>query len=383
MGIEGLKGNNSLIKKFPNCLIKIKCSELRNKRIAVDVMWMARACRSTANNEVLAETDLRTDKISELKITKLWLRRFAEFITDMYSHEILPVFVFDGKPPIEKTETLKKRREDEKSKREKIFECEEKLFGYWNATSVLEIAPNNIIEEYTKLLKNNSNIPRGDFDILKQVFKYFGCPYIQAPSEAEKLCSSMVIDGLVTAIYTTDTDVLAHGAPLMFNNYNRYEKTFEGIRVDVIREECELHHDEFIEFCILSGCDYNDGVKGIGPVSALKLIKKYKCIELIKDSKITDLSLIKAELCRSLFKYEPAKDMCNFDFDKLTIDMSFLNEGIDFLQHYELDKYLEMLTKNSSNLSFKNEDPQNRTLGIKKVIKYVPIRIEDGIVYVN
>ena len=42
-----------------------------------------------------------------------------------------------------------------------------------------------------------------------------------------------------------------------------------------------LTHDEFVDLCILLGCDYCDSIKGIGPVSALKLIREHKNIETI------------------------------------------------------------------------------------------------------
>lgn len=38
---------------------------------------------------------------------------------------------------------------------------------------------------------------------------------------------------------------------------------------------------KFIDLCILLGCDYCDTIKGIGPKTALKLIKEYKSIENI------------------------------------------------------------------------------------------------------
>lgn len=39
--------------------------------------------------------------------------------------------------------------------------------------------------------------------------------------------------------------------------------------------------DEFIDFCILCGCDYCDTIKGIGSKTAYNLIKEYNCIENI------------------------------------------------------------------------------------------------------
>jgi len=38
---------------------------------------------------------------------------------------------------------------------------------------------------------------------------------------------------------------------------------------------------QFIDLCILLGCDYCDSIKGIGPKKAVDLIKEHKNIETI------------------------------------------------------------------------------------------------------
>ena len=53
------------------------------------------------------------------------------------------------------------------------------------------------------------------------------------------------------------------------------------IHLDRILAELELSMDEFIDLCILLGCDYCDSIKGIGPHRALTLIKEHKSIEKI------------------------------------------------------------------------------------------------------
>jgi flap endonuclease-1 len=37
----------------------------------------------------------------------------------------------------------------------------------------------------------------------------------------------------------------------------------------------QFTYDEFIDFCILSGCDYTTRIKNIGVVTAYKFIKNY------------------------------------------------------------------------------------------------------------
>ena len=52
---------------------------------------------------------------------------------------------------------------------------------------------------------------------------------------------------------------------------------------------------QFIDLCILLGCDYCDSLRGIGPKRAVELIKQHKTIEAaVKaiDTKVADISYV-------------------------------------------------------------------------------------------
>jgi len=51
-----------------------------------------------------------------------------------------------------------------------------------------------------------------------------------------------------------------------------------------VLEELELTMDQFIDLCILCGCDYCDSIKGIGGQTALKLIRQHGSIESIMEN---------------------------------------------------------------------------------------------------
>jgi len=40
-----------------------------------------------------------------------------------------------------------------------------------------------------------------------------------------------------------------------------------------------LTFEQFVDLCILCGCDYCSSIKGIGPKTALKLIRQYQNLE--------------------------------------------------------------------------------------------------------
>ena len=50
---------------------------------------------------------------------------------------------------------------------------------------------------------------------------------------------------------------------------------------DKILDGFEMDKDQFIDLCILLGCDYCDKIRGVGPKNAIKLIQEHKSIEKI------------------------------------------------------------------------------------------------------
>jgi 5'-3' exonuclease len=51
------------------------------------------------------------------------------------------------------------------------------------------------------------------------------------------------------------------------------------ISFDKVLEGLKLNINEFVDLCILLGCDYCDTIKGIGPKRAWELIEQYRSIE--------------------------------------------------------------------------------------------------------
>lgn len=49
----------------------------------------------------------------------------------------------------------------------------------------------------------------------------------------------------------------------------------------MLLESFEMTMDEFIDLCILCGCDYTKNIGGIGPVKAFKFIKDHGTIEKV------------------------------------------------------------------------------------------------------
>lgn len=160
-------------------------------------------------------------------------------------HGIKPVFVFDGKPPGEKKAVLEKRAQ-----------TAGRNYSNWTGTASSQT------KECLQLLR------------------YLGVPVIQAPGDAEALCAQLVREGTVHAVASEDMDTLPFGANILIRQLNA-KKDSEVIEYSLpkLLEKLQIGHKEFVDLCILLGCDYCEKIPGLGPKRALTLIQKHRTIE--------------------------------------------------------------------------------------------------------
>lgn len=73
-------------------------------------------------------------------------------------------------------------------------------------------------------------------------------------------------------------DTLTFSAPILYRHltFSEARKTpISEINLEKALEGLEMDMSQFIDLCILLGCDYLEPIKGVGPKSALKLIREY------------------------------------------------------------------------------------------------------------
>lgn len=188
---------------------------------------------------------------------------FFSRIIYMVKNGIQPVFVFDGKPPALKRKELDRR----KSKRVKIQQNLDKQAGRNE-------------NKRRRLLTVTEKYREGVITLLR----YMGIPYINAPSEAEAQCAALAIANKIDGVATEDMDALPFGTPILYRNmtYSKQRQQYiEEYNLNQILTGLNLTLNEFIDMCILMGCDYCTNIKGIGPATALALIRKHKTIEKV------------------------------------------------------------------------------------------------------
>ncbi|XP_078738267.1 flap endonuclease 1 isoform X2 [Lampetra fluviatilis] len=186
----------------------------------------------------------------------------------MIENGIKPVYVFDGKPPQLKSGELAKRAE-------RRVEAEKQLVAAEEAGEV---------ENVGKFSKRLVRVTRQHNDECKRLLRLMGVPYVEAPCEAEASCAALVKAGKVFATATEDMDGLTFGTGVLLRHLTASEAKklpIQEFHFTKLLEEIKLSHDEFIDLCILLGCDYCETIRGIGPKRAIELVRQYKRIEAI------------------------------------------------------------------------------------------------------
>lgn len=300
MGILDI--NPTLEKADPNIRKPVNAEKFYGTRIYVDAYRWLYANMSIAHKSVIMETDVLREEPNRKKSFKLLIQIFLDFYLKWVSLKMYPVIGFDGKSAPEKCSAHKKRNKAKLATQEKIDAFKEKL-----KTQDLLTMPDP--REYKKLLAQKNWVSKDEIAEFKELVKNLGIPYLVATGEAEKLGSSLVIEGKCSTIFTTDTDPLAYGSPSMIQDLRSESTSASGplfniteTRLDDCYRVLGIGRDKFVDFCILLGCDYNDRIFGYGPVKALKLIKDHGSIEKIREAGI-DISSLNFEFCRKEFSY--------------------------------------------------------------------------------
>eukprot|EP00890_Picochlorum_soloecismus_P000794 jgi/Picsp_1/1715/NSC_05189-R1_rad2 family len=263
MGIQGL--TKLLSDQAPGALREQKFENYFGRKIAVDA--------SMHIYSFLVVVGRMGDQLLTTETGEITSHLVGMFFrtTRMLEAGIKPIFVFEGKPPTMKQDELMKRS----ARRE-------------GASSELEAAKEAGDQAgIEKFSKRTIRVTKEHNDDCKKLLTLMGIPVIEAPSEAEAQCAQLCKDGEVYAISTEDMDSLTFGTPLLL----RHLMAPAAQKVAVtefdhtkVLQELELTEDQFIDLCILCGCDYTDKIAGIGPVRALSLIQKHKSIEKVLEN---------------------------------------------------------------------------------------------------
>ncbi|KAI9814302.1 MAG: Elongation of fatty acids protein 2 [Thelocarpon impressellum] len=184
---------------------------------------------------------------------------------------IKPLYVFDGAPPKLKSGELAKRFQRKSEASEAHEEAKE----------------TGTAEEVEKFSRRTVRVTKEHNAECKKLLKLMGVPYIDAPTEAEAQCAVLARAGKVYAAASEDMDTLCFDAPILLRHLTFSEQRKEPIQeihLDRVLAGLAMDKAQFIDLCILLGCDYVDPIPKVGPNTALKLIREHKTLEGVVES---------------------------------------------------------------------------------------------------
>ncbi len=212
------------------------------------------------------------------------------------------VYVFDGKPPELKAEEIERRSAQRREAKDQ----------YLKALQAGETAQARKYAEASTVLRRDMVADS------KQLLDAMGIPYVDAPSEGEAQASVMAAEGSVNAVASQDHDSIIFGAPVLVRNVTISGKRrlpSKGIVINVRPERITLQsvmaatgltREQLVDFAILLGTDFNpDGFEGVGPVRALKYLKRYGSLEKVTELK-EQVSKVNYPAIRELYMRPPA-----------------------------------------------------------------------------
>ena len=248
----------------------IGLADLRGRRLAVDAngeLYQFLALIRLPDGTPLKDEHGRvTSHLSGL------FYRTTRLIADVGLHL---VFVFDGRPPAEKTPEIARRRA---------------VRARYEEEAAAARHAGDLPRAYSKSTMTSRLSPEMVTDA-KELLRLMGLPIVQAPSEAEAQAAHMARRGDVWAAASKDYDALLFGAPrlvrfltLSGREFLPSQGTFRPITPELIDLErmldaLEITRPQLIDLGLLVGTDFHPGIKGIGPKKALALVRRDRAIE--------------------------------------------------------------------------------------------------------
>ncbi|CAL0300164.1 unnamed protein product [Lupinus luteus] len=263
MGIKGL--TKLLAQNAPKSIKENKLENYFGRKIAIDASLSIYQFLIVVGR---SGTNMLTNEAGEVTshLHGMLLRTIR-----LLEAGIKPVYVFDGKPPDLKKQELAKRY----SKRAEATE------------DLAEAIKADNKEDIEKFSKRTVKVTEQHNDGCKRLLRLMGVPVVEAPSEAEAQCAALCKAGKVYAVASEDMDSLTFGAPKFLRHLmdpSSKKVPVMEFEIEKILEGLNMTMDQFIDFCILSGCDYCESIRGIGGITALKLIRQHSSIENVLDN---------------------------------------------------------------------------------------------------
>jgi 5'-3' exonuclease len=186
---------------------------------------------------------------------------------------IVPIFIFDGKPPPEK-KALLKRRYCEKQEAYKEYKSLEEQMAQISDPKELE----ELEKTMNSLKKKMVRITTDHINKAIELMNAYGFQHYFAPNEADQLCVYLTTIGITYATLSDDMDMIVSGCPVVLRNLSLMNHEVSLYNTQHIISSLGVSLDEFRDIVVLSGTDYEISTNNtnISIRKAFEYYKKYK-----------------------------------------------------------------------------------------------------------
>ena len=246
MGVKHL--NQYLRRKCEDSINHISLSELSGKKVAIDIsIYLYRA---------LADDSL--------------LEGIFQLLSVLIEHGIIPIVVFDGKPPSEKKGVLDERREKRKKAQLKADELEKLIAACDDEEELKELN-----HELSQAKKGMVKVQKQDVEEVKRLIMSLGVSYLEAMGEADVLCAKLVQKRYAWACISEDMDMFVYGCPRVLRYLSLLTKTAVLYDQELILKQLGIDQSRFREICVLSGTDYGRENASVPIAKSMSLSEQY------------------------------------------------------------------------------------------------------------
>ena len=250
----GIKNLLTFLSNFPNIFKENKIEIYKGTTIAIDIsLLLYQIIISTRNS---GSDIINENGESITHIVGLFNRTVM-----LLEKGITPIYVFDGKPSDLKKRILARRKLNRNNAMIKFNNCDDEL-------------------DKIKYFKRSSCITITQYADCKELLTLMGISYIESEVEADIVLAQLCKNGTVYGVYSDDMDILALGSPRLIKNLFSYKMNPIELNLDKILEELKLTYNEFLELCLLFGCDYCKRITQIKSEELYNIYKQYKNIQL-------------------------------------------------------------------------------------------------------
>jgi 5'-3' exonuclease len=174
-------------------------------------------------------------------------------LSTMRYYDIVPVFIFDGKPPPEKKGLLLKRKEDKQEAENEYNKLKKQLEN----KLIDDVEKQEVVTSMDILKKKFVYISKNDIEDVKNLIRAYGATYYDAPGEADELCALLVIKNKVWACLSEDMDMFVYGCSRVIRYLSLLNRTVVLYDTSDILNNLGITQKELREICVISGTDYN------------------------------------------------------------------------------------------------------------------------------